>query len=196
MDDSGLLRQAADGDLDAFNAIVERYQVRVYNLCLRMVGPAGAEDATQETFIRAWRALDRFRGDAFAPWLLRIAANACHDELRRRRARPAMSLGHAEEGDNPALDVPSSARSPDEEAQSSELRSAIEAALFALPEEQRLAVILCDIQGMDYAEIALVMSCSLGTVKSRTNRGRRRLRDLIQNAGELLPDRFRSMSDR
>src|SRR3990170_6740258 len=98
IDESQLIARSRQGDLDAFNRLVEHYQRPVYNLCLRMLAsPQAAEDATQEAFIAAYRAIDRFRGgtpdrSGFRAWLFRIAANACYDELRRRRSRPALSL--------------------------------------------------------------------------------------------------------
>jgi RNA polymerase sigma-70 factor (ECF subfamily) len=194
-DEAELVSLSRQGHLDAFNRLVEHHQRAVYNLCLRMLAsPQAAEDATQEAFIAAYRAINRFRGahtGGFRAWLFRIAANACYDELRRRRARPSASLDapHGESGHT--LDVPSSEASPDERVQTAELGGAIQQALSDLPSDQRLAVILCDVQGMEYAEIALVMGVSLGTVKSRINRARSRLREQLLGAGELLPSRFR-----
>ena len=189
------LQRARDGDLAAFNELVLEYQGRVFSLCLRMLGsrPAAA-DAAQDAFVSAWRSLGGLRGTAFRPWLLRIAANLCRDELRRRGRRPATSLEAAlEEGlPEPAAAAPT----PERAALDEELRQGIEAALLDLPPEQRLAVILCDIEQLDYAEIASVMRSTLGTVKSRIARGRARLRDRLQAEPELLPARFRQESRR
>ena len=196
-DEGDLIARSRRGDLSAFNLLVERHQTLLYNLCLRTLGsPQAAEDATQEAFISAYRSLGRFRGGAFRAWLLRIAVNACYDELRRRRARPALSLdrpAHGEQEQPP--EPPSPAPTLQEHAERMELARAIQAALARLPEDQRVAVVLCDVQGMDYAEIAEVMGVSLGTVKSRISRARQRLRVLLVAQGELLPSRFRPTSE-
>jgi RNA polymerase sigma-70 factor (ECF subfamily) len=193
--EADLITRAGKGDLAAFNALVEHYQSAVYSLCLRMLGSQQpAEDAAQEAFLAAYRHLERFRGGVFRPWLFRIAANACYDELRRRRARPAASLDAPHEGERPH-DVPGREASPEERAEGAELRQAIEAALARLPFEQRLVIVLCDVQGLDYAEIAQATGASLGTVKSRISRGRLAMRALLQEHAELLPSRFRPTNE-
>lgn len=175
-----LLERARRGDLDAFNKLVEMHQRAVYNLSLRMVGTsAAAEDATQDAFISAYRSLARFRGASFRAWLMRIASNACTDELRRRARRPARSLDAPSPGSDEPLDVPDPAAGPESEAMRAELRDAVQQALLRLPADQRLAVILCDIQGFAYEEIAEAMHSSIGTVKSRIARGREKLRVLL-----------------
>ncbi|HXH23330.1 MAG TPA: sigma-70 family RNA polymerase sigma factor [Dehalococcoidia bacterium] len=194
MPDDSLLDRARRGDLAAFNALVEEHQAIVYNVCLRMLGsPAAAEDAAQEAFISAWRNLGSLRGDQFRAWLLRIAANACRDELRRRSRRPAASLQAAfEEGmAEPADPEPA----PETSLLSAELRGQVQEALLLLPEDQRLAVVLCDLQGLEYDEIARVTGTNIGTVKSRLSRGRARLRALLLAKPELLPEHFRLKSE-
>ena len=182
--------RAKDGDLNAFNELVVEYQSLVYNLCFRMLGQAQlAEDATQEAFVSAWRNIASFRGEVFRPWLLRIAANLCRDELRRRGRRPSTSLDTALEAGMP--DPLDEDPSPDESVLTSEMRGRLQAALQQLPEEQRTAIILCDIEGLDYSEIADVMRTSLGTVKSRIARARLKMRELLQREPELLPGRYR-----
>ncbi|HXG41197.1 MAG TPA: sigma-70 family RNA polymerase sigma factor [Dehalococcoidia bacterium] len=179
-DEDDLLLRACSGDLDAFNAIVERYQALVYNVCLRMLGEsAAAEDATQDTFIAAYRGLGRFRGGSFRAWLLRIAANACYDELRRRRRRPLPLEAAA------SVAAPSQA-SPLQAYLEGELAQEIQRGLLRLPPDQRLAVVLRDVEGLSYEEIARAMGTSLGTVKSRIGRGRARLREHLTAAG-LVP---------
>jgi RNA polymerase sigma-70 factor (ECF subfamily) len=175
--EADLLRRARSGDLDAFNGLVELHERLVYNLCLRMLGSrAHAEDAAQEAFISAFRHIGSCQGDRFRPWLLRIAANACTDELRRRGRRPAVSLDAPSPLDEAPIDPPDRALGPEAEALRSEQRREIAAALLRLPEDQRLAVILCDVQGFPYEEIAAATGASLGTVKSRIARGREKLR--------------------
>ena len=193
-DEEALIARSRQGDLDSFNRLVEHYQRPVYNLCLRMLGSReAAEDAAQEAFVAAYRAVGGFRGASagFRAWLFRIASNACYDELRRRRSRPAVSLdAPAGEGRRP-LDVAHPGPTLDEHAQRRELARGIQDALAALPPDQRLAVILRDVQGLSYEEVAQATNASLGTVKSRIARGRARLRDLLLQQRELLPDPFR-----
>jgi RNA polymerase sigma-70 factor (ECF subfamily) len=182
--------RARQRDLDAFNALVLDYQTLVYNLCYRLLGQAqAAEDTTQETFLNAWRGISSLRGESFRPWLLRIAANLCRDELRRRTRRPASSLDLALEAGVPEPE--GSSVYPETSAINSDLRLRIEAALRQLPADQRLAIVLCDVEGLDYSEIAKVMNTSLGTVKSRIARGRLRMRQLMAAEAELVPARFR-----
>jgi len=189
-----LVTAAQRGDVESFNALVRLYEGRVYNLCYRMLGDAdGAADATQDSFLAAFRNLRVFRGGSFRSWLFRIATNACYDVLRARKRRPAMSLDAtiaAAEEDAAPLQIADSGESPDEYALRRELAHAIERGLVELPEDQRLVVILCDLQGLAYDEIAEVTGANLGTVKSRLSRGRARLRDILRQ-GELLPQRFR-----
>ena len=183
------LQRARDGDLAAFNELVLEHQSLVFSLCLRMIGQKqAAEDATQEAFIAARRNLKNLRG-AFRPWLMRIASNACTDELRRRGRRPSSSLDSAlDEGvPEPADSEPS----PDTSLLQGEVRRQVEEALQDLPADQRVAVVLSDLHGFDYAEVAEITKTSLGTVKSRISRGRTRLRTALLNDPELLSTRPR-----
>lgn len=191
-DEPELISRSRDGDLDAFNALVERYQRPLYNLCLRMLAaPEAAEDATQDAFIHAFRSINTFRGGSFRAWLFRIGANACYDEMRRRRSRPAVSLDEPHGEENQPIDVADTAPVPAEHLERKELAEALQDALSRLPADQRLAIVLADVQGLDYSEIAVAMDCSLGTVKSRISRGRQRLRIILRARGELLPSRLR-----
>lgn len=186
------LRAAREGGgIDAFNRLVEQYQRQVYNVCFRTLGnPEDAADATQEAFLGAYRGLAAFRGAAegFRPWLLRIAVNACYDQLRRRRRRPADSLDSyaaGQEEPGPAERLADPAPGPEETALTSETARGIETALARLSPDQRLTVVLCDVQGLSYDEAAQVMGVELGTVKSRLSRARAHLRDLLEASGEL-----------
>jgi RNA polymerase sigma-70 factor (ECF subfamily) len=188
-----LVEAGQRGDVEAFNQLVRLYEGRVYNLCYRMLGDAdAAADVAQDTFISAYRNLNKFRGGVFRSWLLRIATNACYDALRARKRRPAVSLDAAQEADDdgPAFDIPDPSESPDDSALRRELAAAIQRGIAQLPEEQRAVVILSDVQGLAYEEIAVVTNTNLGTVKSRLSRARARLREILR-AGELLPSKFR-----
>lgn len=178
------LRRALTGELDAFNGLVELHQRAVFNLCLRMVGsPAAAEDAAQDAFLAAYRNIRSFRGQSFRAWLMRIAANGCTDELRRRSRRPALSLDAPPPGGDAPPDPPDRAPGPEAEALRAEQQGVVQAALLRLPEDQRLAVVLCDMQGYAYEEIAEATGVSIGTVKSRISRGRERLRVMLREEG-------------
>ena len=184
-----LVERSRRGDLEAFNAIVAAYQDRVYNLCLRMLGsPQAAEDAAQDAFLSAYRNVGRLRGRSVQAWLFRIASNACIDELRRRRRRPQLSLdAPSPESDPPRpLEIADPEAGPERRALQSELRDALQAELLRLPPDQRLAVALCDIEGLQYEEIAVSTGSSVGTVKSRVSRGRARLRAALRERPELF----------
>jgi RNA polymerase sigma-70 factor (ECF subfamily) len=189
------IERAQRGDRTAFNQLVVRHQDAVYTLCYRLTGNRDdAADATQEAFVSAFRHVADFRGGSFAGWLLRIASNACHDLHRYRRRRPADSLDtpardQAEEG--PSRDVADSAAGPEASALHGELAAVLQDGLLALPEDQRLALTLCDQYGYDYQTIADMTGAELGTVKSRINRARRRMREYLRGHRELLPDPYR-----
>ncbi len=183
--DDDLAAAARAGDRASFNTLVRRYQRRVFALCAGMVGPDTAEDITQDTFIRALGSLDRYRGGNFAGWLLTIAGNRCRDELRRRKRRPTDSIDQQMETFGDAYALPSRERSPERRALDSELRRVIVAALAQLPDDQRQALTLRDIDGFSYQEIASATNVSVGTVKSRIARARAKMRELLPERGEL-----------
>jgi RNA polymerase sigma factor (sigma-70 family) len=194
MDESYLIKQAQQGDVSAYNTLVLHYQDIVFSVAYRVIGESdAAADATQEAFISAYKAISRFRGGNFKAWLLRIVTNACYDELRRRKRRPQTSLDEIVEAhESSPLLVSERSPGPEEQQLTRELARAIQRCLEDLPEEQRTAAVLRDVQGFDYSEIAKIMSTSLGTVKSRLSRARAKLRDCLQGSAELLPVAYRS----
>ena len=188
-----LVEVAQRGDVESFNELVRLFEGRVYTLCYRMLGDSeSAADAAQDAFLAAFRNLKSFRGGSFRSWMLRIATNTCYDVLRVRKRRPSVSLDIDidDESDSSPLQIADTAESPDDFAQRRELAAAIQQGLTALPDEQRIVLILSDIQGLAYEEIAQITNSNLGTVKSRLSRGRARLREVLK-AGELLPARYR-----
>ena len=186
MDEQEAISKSKAGDLDSFNWLVERYQVQVYNLALHMMGTReDAEDTAQEAFLSAFRAIKGFRGGSFKAWLLSITANACRDQLRTRQRKGTVPL------DSLLLEPESTAESPEDYAQRRELGRFITEGLASLPKDQRLVVILADIQGLSYEEVSQVTGSPLGTVRSRLSRGRAHLRDFLLQHGELLPGEFR-----
>lgn len=195
MDEQSLIAAAQRGSTDAFNELVLAYQDRVYNLAYRIMGdPASASDATQEAFISAFQSIDGFRGrykSSFKSWLMRIVSNACYDELRRRKRRPAIAWEDFEvdQEANPAL--VSEREGPEQYTERGEMAGAIQAGIQTLPAEQRITLVLSDVQGFSYQEIAEATDVPLGTVKSRLARARAKLRDYLRSQGELLPTQYR-----
>jgi RNA polymerase sigma-70 factor (ECF subfamily) len=166
-DDIALLRAHAAGDREAFSELVRRHRDRLWAVALRTLGDREeAADALQDALISAYRSADRFRGDsAVTTWLHRIVVNACLDRLRRQRSRPTVPLAETE----PVAAAPID----------SDTALDVRAALAQLPAEQRLALILVDIQGHSVAEAATILEVAEGTVKSRCARGRARLAILL-----------------
>ncbi len=172
--DAPLVARAQRGDRSAFEQLVERHQHRLLTLAARTLGSADeAADAVQEAFIRAWLGLPRFRGGSlFSTWLYRIGLNAAHDQRVRRRTEP--------------LDATREPADPQDSFLTSELSSALQWALNELEEDYRVAVVLYDVLGCSYTEIAELTEVAEGTVKSRIFRGRSRLAELLgtRTAGE------------
>ena len=182
-----LVQLVLDGDTQAFNDLVERHQSHAYNLCLRMLGDAdAAADVAQDAFISAYKHLPSLRGE-FRPWLMRIVANGCRDVLRSKKRRPSVSLDlERDDDDTPAMQIADTSDGPEAALMKSELQITIAGALAEIPDDQREVIILSDIQGLSYQEIADMTGINIGTVKSRLNRARSRLRELLM-AAELLP---------
>jgi len=193
MDESQLIAAAKKGDLAAFNQLVLRYQNLAYNVAYRILGdPDLAADATQDAFIKAYKAMSGFRGGAFKPWMLRIVTNTCYDYLRSAKRKPSDSLDETIEhsGENsPRLH--DQGEGPESYVERQELNRMIQWAIGQLNDDQRAVVTLVDIQGFSYEEAADILGISIGTVKSRLSRGRAKLRDLMQVHQELLPSRYR-----
>ena len=191
-DEAQLISDSQRGDVRAFNLLVERYQVRVYNLCYRMLNdPEAAADVTQDAFLSAYRNIKRYRGGSFAAWLLRIATNACYDQLRTRQRRPTSSIDALlDDEEHAPRQFEDQGESPDERSLRNELAGEIQRALAELEPDQRIALVLSDIQGLSYDEISSATGWPLGTVKSRLSRGRAQLRSVLRQ-GELLPARYR-----
>lgn len=181
--DGALIERWRSGDERALDELVARYERRVYNLCYRMSGNADdASDLAQEAFVRAYAALPSFRGQSsFSTWLYRIATNVCLDELRRRGRAPVRSLDQPTPVEDGRL-VPQTAdpaAGPSEEVERAELRAAVLSGIAALQPDHRAVLVLRDLQGLSYEEIAAALGCSLGTVKSRLNRARFALKERL-----------------
>ncbi|MGH2508115.1 MAG: sigma-70 family RNA polymerase sigma factor [Ktedonobacteraceae bacterium] len=200
-----LIVRSQDGDVSAFNELVLHYQQIVYNVVLRMLGDREvAADVTQDTFIAALRAITSFRADSsFRAWILRIASNQACDHWRRTHRHMQESLDSLIDEDEPhasslsnTLVATNAEVNPEASLLTHELQEIIARGLQMLPLEQRVAIVLCDLQGLSYEEIATTTQTTLGTVRSRIARGRGRLREYLRQHRELLPRSYRLLSDR
>lgn len=192
-DDEALVRAAQRGGLDAYNRLVRTYERQAYAVALRLLRkPELAEDATQDAFIQAYRALDTFRGGYFRAWLLRIVTNRCYDLLRASNRRSADSLDDQAFESEPHWASTAPMDDPVARAAQGELGQLLERALGQLPEDQRITVILCDVQGYAYEEAARIMQVALGTVKSRLSRARAALRENLRGQ-EQFAEYLRSL---
>lgn len=176
------------GDVNAFETLVLSYEKNVYNLALRMVkNPEDASDMAQEAFIRAYNSLASFRGESkFSVWLYRIVSNVCLDFLRSRSRHPTASLSvENDEGEETELDIPDESQSPEALLERRLTRDSVRRGLDALSEEYRQILLLREIQGLSYDEIAETLSMELGTVKSRIFRARKKLCDFLLRDGNI-----------
>ena len=180
--DQQLVQRAQRGDLRAFDLLVLKYQGRIGALVSRYIADAGeVEDVTQEAFIKAYRALSKFRGDsAFYTWLYRIAANAAKNHLVAKGRRPGAdaTIEDAEVFDDGGL--VSETSSPEAMAMGDELAAVVEQALQSLPEELRAALMLRELEGLSYDDIAEVLGCPVGTVRSRIFRAREAIDEQVR----------------
>ena len=183
-----IVQRVLEGEPDAFEELVLEYEKKVYNVALRMLNNSeDAADMTQEAFIKAYNSLSGFRGDSkFSVWLTRIVSNLCLDFIRSRNRRPAMSLSvEDEDGEDAQLDIGDSSQSPEELLERQLTRESVRRGLRSLPEDYREILLLREIQGLSYDEIAEALDIEVGTVKSRIFRGRKKLCDYLIKDGNI-----------
>jgi RNA polymerase sigma-70 factor (ECF subfamily) len=185
--DARLARKFLSGDRTAFDRLVTRHQDRVYNLCLWMLGdPYEADEAAQDTFVKVYRALHSFRFEsAFSTWLYRIAVNTCKNRrnslyFRFKQAARRIGVNEAPDRRGTVLDIPDPGPRQDDALQGKQTAAAIRQAISSLPAERRTAIVLRDVEGMSYEEIAAVTGAAVGTVKSRLARGRQQLQQKLK----------------
>jgi RNA polymerase sigma-70 factor (ECF subfamily) len=193
MDEALVVKKAQQGNLSAFNQLVMAYQGTAYNVAYRLTGQQEvAADACQDAFLKAYKAIVQYSGGSFKGWLLRIVTNACYDHLRYSSRRPATSLDDlSENADEHVPHLVSSDERPEDYVLRDELNDLLQLGINHLPEDQRTVLVLSDVQGMSYQEIAEIIDQPLGTVKSRLSRARRRLRGFLLTRKELLPGQYR-----
>lgn len=186
IDENILVERARQGDLDAFEQLVARYESKVYTIAYRYTGNyADASDLAQEAFIRVYRSINSFRGESsLLTWLSRVVTNVCKDELRRRAKQKTVSMEEmAEKGQSPATEHKN--RPLEELVLKKEWQEEVQQLLNTLSEDYRTVIVMRDVQGYSYEEIALFLKCSLGTVKSRLNRARNILKNKLLARSDL-----------
>ena len=183
-----IVQRVLEGDANAFEELVLEYEKKVYNVALRMLNNSeDAADMTQEAFIKAYNSLSGFRGDSkFSVWLTRIVSNLCLDFMRSRNRRPTVSLSmEDEDGEDVQLDIADTSQSPEQLLERSLTRESVRRGLQSLPEDYREILLLREIQGLSYDEIAAALDIEVGTVKSRIFRGRKKLCDYLIKDGNI-----------
>ncbi|MCX8130142.1 MAG: sigma-70 family RNA polymerase sigma factor [Clostridia bacterium] len=189
-----LLEKAKNGDLKAFELLIEGYQKKVYNIALRMIGNHDdANELAQEVFIRILKSIKNFKEEStFSTWVYRITTNICLDELRKRKNRKTVSIDEEmklEDGEV-ARQIEDIKPLPDIIAERNELKKIVTEAIQLLSEEHKLVIVMRDIQGFSYEEIAKVTKIPEGTVKSRINRARLALKEILKSKRELFSDEY------
>ena len=184
-DDDRLVELALDGDSRAFEILMEKHESKMYAVALRMCkNREDAQDCLQDAMLRIYKALPTFKGQSsFSTWAYRITMNTCLDDLRRKKVRQAQSLDQMLDIGWAPVDENNTA---ERHLENNELKRNLSRAIQSLPEEMRAAVVLRDIQGFSYEEIANVLSTNVGTVKSRISRGREKLREILSRNQELF----------
>ena len=189
-----LLERSKAGDVAAFEMLIEAYQKKIFNLAFRMMGNYDdANDLAQEALIRIYKSISNFKEQSsLSTWIYRITTNVCLDEIRKKKNRKVLSLDeeiHVDDGDM-QRQIMSDDPLPDELMEKEELRQIIGSAIDSLPEDQKLVITLRDLQGLSYDEIARVLDCPSGTVKSRINRARFALKNVLISKRELLNEEY------
>ena len=174
MTENDLIKKAAGGDMNAFEQLIEQYQGMVYNLALKLLcNPEDAADAAQDTLIKTYNSISSFNGKSrFSTWIYRVTYNVCLDRIRKTKRRTHELLNERIVDGGPT---------PQSALEDSERALIIKDAINSLPPDQKTAIVMRDIDGFSYDEISEVLSCSLGTVKSRINRARLKLREILSD---------------
>lgn len=184
VDENKLVNKAVKGDNSAFEALMEKHMGIIYNIALRMAANQDdAEDMTQEIMIKIFRSLGSFKGNSkFSTWIYRVAVNTCLDELKKKKNKKHLSLDAEISGDDGEnqIEIKDDSPSPEKLAEQNELRDMVAAAVKLLSDEHRAVIVLRDIRGMSYSEIAGILGCSDGTVKSRISRARAQLKMILE----------------
>jgi len=187
--DKLLVKRSKSGDIEAFEQLIFDYQKKAYNIALRVMGnQEDAKDMCQEAFIRIFKSIEGFKEQSsFSTWMYRIVTNVCLDEIRKKKKSETVSLDGTYETENGQIhfETVSDDDTPEEAYIRIEKKRIVLKSINELSEEYKTVIVLRDIQGFSYEEIANILCCSIGTVKSRINRGRNTLKDKLKTALEL-----------
>lgn len=189
-----LVQKCKQGDIEAFEVILKIYEKKIYNFAYRMLGDKeDAMDTTQEVFMKAYKSINTFNGNSsFSTWLFKIAKNVCIDYLRKNDKARIYSLDKTIkiDGEEIKKETPDTSNLPEEIVKKRELQRIVHQAIARLPEKYKAVIILRDLQNFSYKEIAEILNCSIGTVKSRISRGRKELKNILSNEMEHSPLTF------
>lgn len=188
MTEEEIIELCKQGDREAFNRLMEIYQNRVFNIAYGMLSDyEDAKDASQEIFIRVFRSIGLFKGQSsFTTWLYVICRNICNDHLRKRRKQGVNVSIYDDGEDGGATEIKSEEPTPEEHVELSERQAAVRDAIDELKREYREVIIYSDIEQLSYDEVAKILKCPVGTVKSRLNRARNALREKLHQKRELF----------
>ncbi|NLD50301.1 MAG: sigma-70 family RNA polymerase sigma factor [Clostridiaceae bacterium] len=189
-----LVERAKTGDVEAFEQLIEGCEKKVFNIAFRMIANyEDAKEVAQEVFIRAFKSISKFKGDSlFSTWIYKITTNVCLDEIRKRKNKKIISLAEEIEidGNEVKRQIRDEGPGPESEAESNEVKKAVIDSINSLPEDYKTVIVLRDIHGFSYEEIAKFINCPEGTVKSRINRARQSLKNILQKRKELLNEDY------
>lgn len=188
MSDEELVKKVKDGDIDAFEDIVKKYEKKIFSLIYNMLRNENEiEDIAQEVFIKVYKNLDKFHGDSsLYTWIYKIATNLCLDQIKKRKDIIYMDEKLRVNDDEVEIQIPSDEKTQDELYEQKELKQKLEKCIDKLPEKQRAMIVLRDIKGLAYDEIAEILELKLGTVKSQINRARLKLKELLEKDGTFV----------
>jgi len=191
--DELIIKECQNGDLNAFEELVHKYQQKVYSLCYRFSGNyADANDLAQEAFIRVYHSIDKFHfKSAFSTWLFRVTSNVCLDEIRKKKRTHAVSLDSPmDTGEGEFYyHLPDDRFNPEKLTERRDVQETVHQMIQKLPNDQRLTLVLREIEGLSYDELADVLDVSVGTIKSRLSRARQNLKEIMRHNTELFPDK-------
>ncbi|TYQ13329.1 UNVERIFIED_CONTAM: RNA polymerase RpoE-like sigma-24 subunit [Acetivibrio alkalicellulosi] len=194
MNEKELIKKAKSGCVEAFEELISESQKKVFNIALKMMGNYDdANELAQEAFIKAYRSLHKFKGDSlFSTWIYRITTNVCLDELRKRKNKKVISLDQSMEynGEEVERQIEDEAIGPEKLLEKKETKKVIEEAINSLSVDYKTVIVLRDIQNFSYEQIAKITNCPEGTVKSRLNRARHALKEILKGKKELLDEKF------
>lgn len=189
-DEKILLRRAIDGDIECFEQLIEKYQIKAYNIAFRILGnEEDAKDATQDAFIKIYHALRNFRGDSsFYTWIYRIVTNTCYDFLKKRNKMYNISslTNYDNSSEGELEDIPDESYEPEQIFDQKENITSVIECMKLLSTDHKTVLVLRDIQGFSYEDISEILNCSVGTVKSRINRARFKLKEIIVSSMEHI----------